>query len=69
MGNHKLQFAVIHLQFHICQDFKFKQGIHFFSAAMLLGVINLFELKNPTSTSQTDKENYFVPLNMRLYNF
>ena len=37
--------------------------------AQKTGIIHLFEFKNPTSTSQTDKESYFVPLNVRLYNF
>ena len=61
------------LQLYICSftlpGFQILARHSFFSAAMLLGVIHLFEFKNPTSTSQTDKENYFVPLNMRLYNF
>ena len=33
------------------------------------GIIRFFEFKNPTSTSLTDKESYFVLLNVRLYNF
>ena len=66
-----------------CRDFKFKQGLHClvpsccFSSnskcinfiAQKRGIIHKFEFKNPTSTSQTDKESCFVPLNVRLYNF
>lgn len=33
------------------------------------GIINLFKFKNQTSTSQTDRESYFVPLFVRLYNY
>ena len=33
------------------------------------GVIHLFEFKHSTSTSQTDKESYFVPLNVEAVQF
>ena len=66
-----------------CRDFKFLQGVHCLmppccflssqSTSLLqpqkTGIINLFKFKNQTSTSQTDRESYFVPLFVRLYNF
>ena len=33
------------------------------------GIIHLFEFKHPTSTSQTDKESYLVPLNIEAVQF
>ena len=33
------------------------------------GIIHLIELKHPTSTSQTDKESYFVLLNVEAVQF
>ena len=33
------------------------------------GIIRLFEFKHPTSSSQTDKESYFVPLNVEAVQF
>ena len=33
------------------------------------GVIHLFEFKHSTSTSQADKESYFVPLNVEAVQF
>ena len=83
MGNRKLQFAVRRLQFQVARVLKFSKAFDLFYAAMLFFVkskcfpfiaektwiIHWFEFKNLTSTSQTGTETYFLPLNVRLYNF
>ena len=83
MGNRHLQFAVSRLQFHVAGISNFARR-SLFNAAMFFffvkskyitfiaqktGIIHLFKFKNQTSTLQTDKESYFVPLIVKLYNF
>ena len=83
MGNRNLQFAVSRLRSFTLPGFQIFARRSLFNTAMLFfvkskyvtfiaqktGIINLFKFKNQTSTSQTDKESYFVPLIVRLYNF
>ena len=79
-ASRRLQFAVTHLQFHDagisnfsktfiaqCRHVVFRQVKVLTFITQKTRIIQLFELKNPTSTS--DKESYFVPLNVTLYNF
>ena len=39
------------------------------ASLLIIGIIRLFEFKHPTSASQTDKESYFVLLNVEAVQF